>query len=282
MMQDIEKEENCEYCQVGKNNWDFLTSVYVICLEDRPDRLQTALQEIHASGLCQANTHVFLAKRSKNGFIAGCWDSHNQVAKYACERKEEKTLVLEDDFLLDKDRPLLEIIEQIKLAISELPKDKWTRLSLGHISWFKMPYSPNLDRAASVLTHAQIWHYRGLEWMATHPYDKASKLFNIQVDGFISLRLSHSYSIKPMVAFQRNEGSDRAKFADIMQPDGLKATEVWIPSLYAFGLILALCLAVCFVKFVLGCGWSMSIFPIALVFVVPFAVVWLLILQDVF
>ncbi len=282
MMQSIESVDNCTYCNSRENHWDFLDAVYVICLADRPDRLKSTLDEIHSCGLCQANTNIYLAQRSQDGFVAGCWDSHVQVSKHALEKNQDVVLDLEDDFMFDKERPLNEIISQIKESIAQLPPEKWNRLSLGHISWFKMPYSKNLDRAASVLTHAQIWSKRGLQWMVDHPYDEASKMFNIQIDGFISLRLSHSYSVRPMIAFQRNMGSDRVKFADIMQPEGLKATEVWIPGLYAFGLILAACLFIFMAKFCLGCSWTGSLLPVAAIFVLPFALVWVLILLNAF
>ncbi len=281
-MQSIEKLSTCKFCTEKVNYWDFVDSVYVICLEDRSDRLQKALTEVHRVGLCQANTNIFLAKRSPDGFIAGCWDSHVQVAKHALLNKYTSSMVLEDDFVFDQELELIDLIKQIKQSVLELPTNTWTRLSLGHISWFKMPYSANLDRAASVLTHAQIWSLRGLEWMATHTYDKTSKMFGIQVDGFISLRLKHSYSIRPMVAFQRDEGSDRSAFADIMKPEGLKATEVWIPLLYALGLIFAGCMIIALARFAIGCTWKLSVFPVVSVFILPFLFVWILILQNVF
>jgi hypothetical protein len=276
--QTIEPNTNCEYCQSRENIWNFLDAVYVICLKDREDRFQKALIEVHRTGLCQIG-RFYRPTRSPDGFVAGCWDSHVQVAKHALQLNQNIVMALEDDFELDKSKTPQDIAVEVSNALSVLPKDKWTRLSMGQISWFKMYYASGVDRSSSVLTHAHIWSPRGLQWMIDHPYDKVSNISQkLQVDGFISFRLPFSYSMSPMVAYQRNEGSDRTISMDLQEETGLKGTEIWIPFVWVIGIIIGFVLFVYLFHLRFSLGLSMLITTI--LFVVPFTTIWILILTD--
>src|SRR2546422_8637370 len=91
------------YCQSGQNVWSFLDGGYCISLRERNDRYLEALKEVHRTGLCQMPLFQFYRpERSKDGFVAGCWSSHQNVAKLALEKSQNVVLVLEDDFQLDE------------------------------------------------------------------------------------------------------------------------------------------------------------------------------------
>jgi uncharacterized Tic20 family protein len=239
------------------------------------------LLEVHRAGICQIGK-FFRAIRSADGFVAGCWDSHVQVVTYAKKLGLTKVMVLEDDFQFDPSRDIQHIVNQVSEALAKLPQDKWTRLSMGHISWFKMYYASGVERASSVLTHAQIWSSRGLEWMSTHEYDEVSKFFGVQVDGFISYKLPFSYNMNPMVAFQRNEGSDRALNEQILEQQGLESTQIWIPIVWALGMLVAFVLAVLLLKCLVHLSLVLSLVISSLIFIIPFSLVWALILMEVF
>jgi GR25 family glycosyltransferase involved in LPS biosynthesis len=278
-MQQIELDEDCKFCKSLENIWNCLDSVYVICLKDREDRFQKALIEVHRTGLCQI-AKFYRPSRSSEGFVSGCWDSHVQVATYASSLHQNTVMVLEDDFELDKSKSPQDIAVEVSKALGHLPLTKWTRLSMGQISWFKMYYASGVERSSSVLTHAQIWSSRGLQWMMDHPYDKVSKISqNLQVDGFISFRLPYSYSMYPMVAYQRNEGSDRTISMPLQEETGLKGSEIWIPFVWVIGIIIGCILFV--YLFHLRFSYKWSLFFTTLIFVVPFTIVWILILSDV-
>lgn len=279
MWQSVDKRENCEYCQTSADIWDFLDGVYIICLKERVDRFENALKEMHRVGLCKRAV-FYLAERSKDGFVAGCWDSHVQIAKHALELQQSNVMALEDDVEFDTARSILDITSQTRKALERLPQSKWTRLSLGHISWFRMHYAEGLDRSSSVLTHAQIWSIRGLEWMADNPYDKISKLFNMQVDSYISVHLKFAYSVKPMVAFQRNEQSDRKLVEPLLEEDNMKNTDIWIPIVWAVGVLLGFILLLLVTRLWLHLSWMwVGLWSMVLI-VIPFFVVWMLIVTD--
>jgi hypothetical protein len=269
----------CKYCQNKLNIWDFLDKVYIICLKDREDRYETALVEVHKSGLCQ-NVEFYRPERSKDGFASGCWDSHVQITKLALNKNQKLILVLEDDFEFDQDRNIVEVTTQIKNALTKLPRNKWNRLSLGHISWFKLYYADGVNRSSSVLTHAQIWSENGMKWMASHPIDDGSKLIGMQVDGYISYKLPFSYSVTPMVAFQRNEKSDRAMNDLLVQTETLKSSEIWIPIVWAFCIILEIVVVMFVCRYFFHTSYLFAFSICMILFVVPFVIVWILFLTD--
>jgi GR25 family glycosyltransferase involved in LPS biosynthesis len=282
MWQPIEENTQCEFCQNKINIWNFLDAAYIICLSDRPDRYEIALAELHKTGLCQVSS-FYRAKRSSDGFVAGCWDSHVQIAKHALDLHQNTVLALEDDFEMDKSRSIHEIVEQIKSALQYLPKEKWTRLSLGHISWFKMHYAPGVDRTSSILTHAQIWSPRGLEWMAKNSYDITPDLYkkmNIMVDGYISFHLPFSYAVKPMIAFQKDAISDRQPGDTLIQESAMQATETWVPLAWLSCIFVVIVVLMGILILFFKIRFAFSLLFVTILFVVPFSIVWILILTD--
>ena len=283
MIQEVEFQEACKYCEAKENIWDFLDGGFVICLQERDDRYQKALIEVHRTGLCQL-VKFYRAQRSPDGFVAGCWSSHVEVAKLGKDSNHETTLALEDDFELDPKQTPESIAQKIKSCIANLPKDKWKRLSLGQISWFRVFYAKGVDRSASVLTHAHIWSLKGLEWMIDHPYKKNDlwlKTMKVQVDGFISYTLTHSYSMNPMVAFQRNEGSDNAvKDEPLLEAAAMQATNTWIPAIWIISSIMAI-LGILFVMKSMGVSWILSGLLPCLFFMIVFGLIWGLVLNNV-
>jgi hypothetical protein len=278
--QNVDDDPLCAFCSAHENIWSFLDAAYVICLEDRNDRFQHALAEVHRTGLCQITT-FFRAKRHKDGFISGCWDSHVQLAQRGLHHVHNTILSLEDDFQLDIKRAPRDIASQISNALHRLPADKWTRLSLGHISWFKMYYAPGVNRSSSILTHAQIWSKKGMEWMIANPIDYRYKSMLIHIDGFISLNLRFSYSITPMVAFQNDLKSDRDPNGDVMlTPEMMASSETWIPIVWTICVVVVIVLLL-LVLLHFKTSWMLICVIILCVFLVPLALVWTLFLTDV-
>lgn len=284
MIENVEFQKGCGYCESKENIWGFLDGGYVICLKERDDRYQKALLEVHRTGLCQL-VHFYRAIRSVDGFVAGCWDSHVQIAALGKEKNQKTTLALEDDFELDSKQTPEAIAQKIKDCIDKLPKHKWKRLSLGQISWFRLFYAKGIDRSASVLTHAHIWSSKGLDWMISHPYKKDDawlKAMKVQVDGYISYSLTHSYSMNPMVAFQRNEGSDNlVKDEPLLEASAMQATNIWIPAIWGISIMMAM-LGILFVMKSVGMSLIMSFLLPCLFFSIVFGVLWGLILCNVF
>ncbi len=277
----VKSHPSCNFCQNSINMWTYIDAAYIICLATRDDRYQRALEEVHRTGLCQIAT-FFRAIKSEEGFVAGCWDSHVQVAKRAMEKQQKFVMALEDDFQFDLSRAPESISTQISQAIDKLPQNKWTRLSLGHISWFKMFYARGVDRSASVLTHAQVWSVDGLKWMATHPYNEEARVLGVQVDGFISYKLAFAYAITPMVAFQRNESSDRLANDPWLEQSNMEATEIWIPIVWGISVICGLISLLCILKYVVHLTWTLSLVLASCIILVPFGLVWGIILLDGF
>lgn len=285
MEQNVECDPNCEYCREGKNIWPFIDTGYVICLQERDDRYQRSLKQVHQNGLCQV-VKFYRPTRDKQGSVYGCWNSHVNACRASLEKPSHATtLVLEDDFFFDEAIPLPQVVEEIKSALLKLPEQKWTRLSLGHISWFSVPYRSGVHRSSSVLAHAQIWSERGLRWMATNgPDERASKYY--QLDGHISLKLPFSYSIYPMRVFQADVGSENAlknngSYTAEISPSFLKADEIIIPLAYLIGIFVLVLLAT--ILLWKWQKWSMSsslAFGFCL-FAFPFLLVWILMLTSV-
>lgn len=280
-LQRVDFNENCQFCQENKNLWDFLDAAVVICLEDRSDRHLEASKELHRTGLCQIAS-FYRATRDKRGFTMGCWDSTSQVCSIALSEGLNNILSLEDDFEMDKAKSAEEVAKTIKNAMTNLPTN-WKRLSLGHVSWFKMHYASNLDRAMSVLTHAQIWSIKGMEWMIQNNAESRSTIvekLGVQVDGFISLNCKNSYSIKPMITFQKNLESDRNAGEQFCQEPNMIASEWYIPLIWTF-----VCLLIVFMLFLIFhnvthlSSWNSMVVVLCIV-VIPFLVIWGLILTN--
>lgn len=277
----VEKRNECNFCKTQENIWSFLDATYVTCLRDREDRYTKAVDEIHRTGLCQSNIFIFRPERSPLGFVHGCWTSHQEIANHALRANYKIVLDLEDDFELDTKKKVEDISKQIQDTIQSLENYKWNRISLGHISWFSMVYNKYVKRSCTLLTHAQIWSESGLQWMKDHPYDEVSKALKLQVDGFISWNLKFSYAIYPMVAFQRNLGSDRVAHDPLLERDNMEATDIWIPSIWIGGILLFF-FPLVFILYRKHVGWKKLVGIPLILFIVPFVLVWILILLNVF
>jgi hypothetical protein len=280
----VEKDINCKYCQGESSTemWDFLDQVYCICLKERDDRYTKSLEETHYSGLC-SKIRYFRPPRSKDGFVAGCWTSHVEVCQEAIKNeKKQVTLVLEDDFQFDKSLPIDKIALEIKTAITKLP-NVWKRLSLGHYAWFSIPYAAGVHRSSAVLTHAQIWSEKGLQWMIDNPVEKKPDGI-LQLDGYISLNLPHSYALSPMRIFQKPLGSENSltNMEKAVSQPYLEAGSIYIPICWTIGLLLLfIILSWIFFKLAKWGIWKSLGIAFVIVFI-PFIVIWILILCNVF
>ncbi len=280
----VPENAQCVYCAKKMNLWDFLDKAYVITLNDRKDRTKKAEEELHRVGLCQV-AEFFMAERSKKGFLEGCWDSHLQVARKGLEvvkvsqSPQPCILVLEDDFEFDTKISIEDLVKQTKLALDKLPMDKWTRLMLGHITWFSMYYSKGVRRSVSLLTHAFIWSPRGMEWMVSHPSNDTG--FQMDVDQWMSMGLLFSYSMTPMIAFQRDLQSDHTEITISLQSrQGMEGTEIWIPLLWICGsIVMILCCVMIAVK-IFHLRVLSSLFTIAMITVLPFVILQILIVTN--
>lgn len=282
-IQDLVPDPTCLFCIEHNNIWSFLDGAIIISLKDRDDRYREASKEAHRVGLCQI-AKFYRPLRDPNGFRKGCWDSTSKVCQYGLDQGFQNELSLEDDFEFDTRFTPEEIASRIHEAMEELPS-KWYRLSLGHQSWLRFPYRAHITRAMSVLTHAQIWSRRGMEWMATHNYTCHRKMLEsgVHVDGYISCNCPFSYSITPMIAFQRQLISDRdAKMEYMVMQPFCEATEWMNPLMWTVVLFLLLILITLVLYFCYRLPLSLAfIFP-ALFITIPFFIMAILVLTDTY
>lgn len=281
-LEKVTPHPNCQYCQTQTNVWTCIDRAVCISLANRDDRKAIADQELHRTGLCQI-TEFYRPQRDPHGFVRGCWQSHVNVAEWALTQPElQKVLVLEDDFDMDPNVTAEQVAQEVTEALQKLPPTKWNRLSLGHYAWFSLPYAAGVTRANALLTHAQIWSRSGLQWMATHQHDGNTGGI-MQVDGFISLRLSHSYAISPQRFGQKDIGSDNTVTPNAnlalatLQTSDWTISGAWLIGTIVLGLIFIWILW----KFVKFAVWS-AVGIGLLVFVFPFVLTWILALTDVY
>lgn len=278
----MERNQDCRFCKESINIWHFIDAAIVICLQDREDRFEEASIELHRTGLCQI-AEFYRPIRDPRGFIVGCWDSQAKVCKMGLDKNYNIILSLEDDFELDPNKEPETIANELQSAMSNLPFS-WKRLSLGNINWFQMYYTHNLDRAASILSHAQIWSVEGMKWMWKNNVDDrpefAKSLSFMHVDGFVSARCSHSYTIKPMVAFQKDLSSDRQIHDTSVLRENVEASQYYIPVSLTIGFLLIFVVLCLFMVYICKFRFLPVFFILSSLMTVPFLILWGLVLAD--
>jgi hypothetical protein len=119
--------------------------------------------------------------------------------------------------------------------------------------------------------------------MATNSYDIAPELYkklNIMVDGYISFHLPYSYAVKPMIAFQKDAISDRQPGDTLIQESGMQATETWVPLAWLSCILVVVILLLLIMCLFFKIRFGYCFLFVTILFVVPFSIVWILILTD--
>lgn len=93
---------------------EFFERIYVINLEDRPDRRRQVSAELQRVGLAGERVEVFSARRPDDAGsfpstgARGCYESHLAVLRQARDRGLRNVLVLEDDVVFSPQLPAAE------------------------------------------------------------------------------------------------------------------------------------------------------------------------------
>lgn len=226
----VDKSATCLYCSGTLiSPWKWLPGVYCINLKDRTDRRHVAEQELHRTGLCTQTT-FFIADRSpdkRKGF--GCYESHKSVCQTAYQLNQFPILVLEDDFVFEN-KTADELSTDVRTGLESLPEN-WTRLQLGEFPLLTTGYNKYVNRSASTLTHAQILSKRGCIIMKDLPF-----YTGVCHDLLLAVSLPRSYSLKPMICYQRPLGTDNTSSTAermFLNPVQMKRAHIVSPLLLA-------------------------------------------------
>jgi len=209
---------NCT-CQAKHFDWNFIDSVYCICLQERPDRLAESQQQFHNVELCNRvvyyrptldkSTHV------KRPAARGGWESHRFVIKTAKERKERYALIFEDDaYFTEQLTP--DRLRDFANRMKSLPSSGWDLYFLGHFPLFAVPASLDLRiwRVWSAMCHAYIINTDGAlaQWVIDTPYDSLpqGKYGHPCIDMMFAKR-GKGYAYYPMLCLQSESKSSNPK-----------------------------------------------------------------------
>ena len=196
--------------------------VYCLTLDDRPDRHESARQQLNRVGL--AGRTVFCMNRKdtspdmKRPWTRGIFEAHRLAALDGLARGARRILVFEDDVVFARDISRLDI-EDVVSTTREIPKD-WTMLLLGAtpVLGARMPVDRyrNTDiehqrrsvyRAPALCMHAYILSERGMRMLAETPFDAKRAM---AIDTFMGFRPT-VYAIHPLLAYQAPLSTDNAK-----------------------------------------------------------------------
>lgn len=184
----------------------FFDHTFVVNLEDRPDRLESAKSEMAEHRIPYT---VFTACRGTNG-QDGIYTTLMKIFRRAISRHDAKSiLVFEDDVRILRNN----FNSVIHAATNQLP-ERWHMLYLGA----NLPkpelvtrYSENLLRVKRALAlHAVAYSREGMEAIMALP-----KMLpvDLQIANFLQ-QAGHSYMVYPMLCTQHDGISDIEKTID--------------------------------------------------------------------
>lgn len=237
IIQPIVPRTDCTFCADLKNPWDrllelFPMELYCICLKDRDDRHEKACEEFHRVGLCKF-VKFYRPERAKS-FVIGCFQSHYDLAKFHGTETTKLLTIFEDDISFDHNYSPNDLASSVNSALRNLSSSTWTSLAWGGIAYMSLYYAPGVQRSATLTTHAYSLSNAGIKWVLKHPVEVVGEE---DVDRYRSIRMTHAYQLFPIIAYQRNLGSDHhMKFdeAVFLHPTGMKAAQYYIPILWMF------------------------------------------------
>ena len=225
--------------QFMKHWSSFLSQIFCICLEERPDRLTEASQQFHKYGLCKLVQFYRTFRPSPEeikmygiqcrGFY-GIWNSHQDLAKISEKQRYENILVFEDDILFIENRMTPDLILSLGTKLSNLPKN-WEIFYLGHIPFFALPSSLDLSvwKVHSMMAHSYILSWNGINKLSSCDYITDVRQNNGSERGIDQWFCANfnQYALWPQIAVQSGSNSSNyhlksSFFQDIVVPWGIE------------------------------------------------------------
>jgi hypothetical protein len=204
-----------------KKLWEKLdTKTYVINLKNRTDRAEKAQRNADNVGL---DVEFYSVEKHKDGGVAGCFESHQEICRLALKNNLKKVMILEDDFEgtseIQTDVGLKALEEFINFSISD---SSWDILYLG--------VTPNVWFEKS--TRSGKYIYRMKPWCCTHAmivsekYMKEIVTWNFVGDGkdaydWRHRTNEHAYSLHPQL-FKQYESPSDIRNIQLPVPDVLR------------------------------------------------------------
>lgn len=183
-----------------KNPFDYFEKIFLINLDKRTDRWESAQKELDKVGILDRTKRFSAIEDTTNGAI-GCAGSHITIIKTAKLGGWKTVLILEDDVcFLDN---TLEVLDKV---VKDLKRyDYWEMLYLGLNPLRKMSsISPNLLKVnGAYTTHAYAVSSRFYETILAKPV--------VPIDVHYSrlhVRHKNIFAVNPMIASQSNSHSD--------------------------------------------------------------------------
>lgn len=139
-------------------------AVYCISLKDRSDRRELFRQSI---GSLLRNPVIFHVVEKHPDPVRGCFESHQQLARFALKQGLERILIFEDDV-----KPYALKASPLRWINTFIRTQKFEALHLGYsmgrtwLTWF-----PFIARGRVVALHAYVLSRAGCEILANTPYN---------------------------------------------------------------------------------------------------------------
>lgn len=204
-------------------DWNFVDSIFCICLKNRDDRLKHSTEQFHKYGLCTRvlyyrpeipDEQTIIKYNLKEKGRYGCWEAHRQVT-YLAQKLfgSKRNLIFEDDILFTKDfNP--KILKKIKYHLDvQLQKKPWDIYYLGYMPLYcNIPLGNGLWRIHGLMSHATIQSESWINKFINMPWIDygrigSDKKHEIGPDSW-PMRNGIQYGIVPMVAVQTDMSSD--------------------------------------------------------------------------
>jgi glycosyl transferase family 25 len=177
-------------------------AVLCISLRNRNDRRESILKAFKNSGL---NIEFYIVDKDEEDPQRGCWNSHQSCARLALERHYKRTLILEDDCILESFST--KIIERINRFLKEKnPQIFYLGSTLGKI-W--LTWRRNIARCRVKGTYAYILSEEGCKKLVGF-----CDYTGVGIDNLFSKRFK-GYCVFPMICFHDSKfSSDIREFLD--------------------------------------------------------------------
>jgi hypothetical protein len=222
------RQEKLEYEEL----WKQFGPMYCICLQTRPDRLESASKEFHRFGLCRhikfyrpqppTDEECKKANVTSHGRF-GCWNSQETVAKLIFENEDiESGMEWEDDIRFRRKHMSVNRLKQVVKDWKTIVKPRgYDAFKLGQHtrSGEAMDCTPNIlcsdkilknqllsrvYKSTSVLNHAVVWSRRGAEKLLKTSFvkNKAKRCYEEDIDVWMISEGLDMYNCYPQLVTQ--------------------------------------------------------------------------------
>lgn len=162
-----------------KDMCNFLDGIFILNLISRQDRYEHVLKQLDQFPGLKDRVYIIRSEKEPNGdFRKGCYESHKFATDMSLEKKFNRSLILEDDFVI-KDKNFFKKLEKYNHKLPE----NFYRLMVGHIPILpQYSFKNNLFYGKSLCTTAYIFSKNYAEWLPEWEefLEKQENLYSVQ------------------------------------------------------------------------------------------------------